>query len=517
MTVMCLCYLAPNKIAANHLGYGPNPDPIISEESEKISLTCPPPITVDCDANGIYTSFAEFEAAGGSVNLPNGCVVDSFTFVADVEISQNGCAFIYFREYFISSSCGSTFTCNQLVMLEDDDTPVIMNVPNDTTLTVSGMPCTAMLVVDPPVTASDGCSGAMLVDDAPSEFPIGMTTVTYTATDSCGNMSQDSFVVTVINNSSFSVTCPPEIIDSTVCDVSGVAPYVDFAAFMAAGGSASNDCDTTGTFQIDSYNDVEIGGSCPKTVNRTYVISDGNGNLDSCVQMITIIDNEAPTFTVPADYLGLGCSVEPDTSITGNVDISMITDNCDSIFSISFIDLDSIPGMCVGEYSFDRIWTVEDQCNNVAQDTQTIFVIDMTLPNAICKDTVIYYLDADGEVPIVADSLDDGSFDTCSGLSFSADMTFVGCNQVGSPTVAIMTATDSCGNIDTCSVVVLALDTMAINLIAPPVDSIDCLGDLPPAFTTIDEFEAAFGSVNDNCPVLHTFQLISSDTTENCP
>ncbi len=134
MSVMCLCYLIPIQGLANISGYGPEIDPIIPEESASISLTCPPPLTIDCDENGIYASYLEFEMSGGSVNLPDGCEVDSFAYVGDTQVSQSGCSFVYMREYFIHETCGNTFTCNQIIMLTDDDEPVFIDCPSDTTL-----------------------------------------------------------------------------------------------------------------------------------------------------------------------------------------------------------------------------------------------------------------------------------------------------------------------------------------------------------------------------------------------
>lgn len=516
MSVLCLCYLSPIQALAKNADYGPEKDPKISAAPVNISLTCPAPISVDCDDNGIYTTFAEFEAAGGSVSIPDGCEVDSFTFVADVEISQNGCSFVYMREYFISETCGNTFTCNQIIMLTDDDDPVIVNCPSDTTLVVSTAPCTVDFTV-PDVETTDGCSAVTVMNDSPGTFPVGMTTVTYTATDDCGNSSQCSFVVTVETDNMLTLTCPPAIIDSTVCDESEVLPYADFAAFEAAGGSVSGDCNTMGTmYSIDNVNDVVIGGSCPKTVNRTYTISDEFGNEATCTQMLTLVDTMMPTFTVPADAIGVDCASALDTSVTGSP--TNVMDNCDSNPVVTFVDTLLAPGMCEGEHPFHRIWTVTDACGNARSIAQLIEPVDNTPPTAICQDTVTVYLDGAGTANIDAADLDNGSSDSCSDVTLTAGMTFASCNQVNSPVPVTLDVADACGNMSSCDVIVVVLDTMAIDLTSPENDTVACLANVDPVFASIDDFELlGGGSVDDNCPAGSSFSMIGADTMGVCP
>ena len=515
MTVMCLCYLIPLQVLANASDYAPEMDPIISEESEKISLTCPPPITIDCDEDGIYLSYAEFEANGGSVNIPDGCEVDSFTFVVDVQVSQNGCSFVYMREYFITETCGNTFTCNQIVQLVDDDDPIIINCPSDTTLAVTGDPCTLSFTI-PEIETSDGCSDVTVTDNAPTDFGIGTTTVTYTATDECGNSSQCSFDVIVVNNSPLTVECSPAISDSTVCDASEIPAYADFDAFITAGGSATRDCDSAGTtFIIDSFNDIQTGGSCPKTVNRTYVISDGNGNVDSCTQVIITVDTIRPTFTVPPDVMDIDCALAQDTSVTGSP--TDVMDNCDPNPSVTFMDFDLGTGACIGETTFSRMWMVTDTCGNIASEVQLIGIVDNTPPTAICQDTVVVYLDSNGDVDVVAEDLDNGSFDACSVVTFEADMSDASCNQTNIFTIVKLIVSDDCDNKDSCDVVLVVIDSLDVVLNSPTNDTVSCLADLDPVFPNISDFEDGGGSVDDNCPVGHTFVMIEADTSGVCP
>ncbi len=90
-------------------------------------------------------------------------------------------------------------TCTFTVTVNDTQPPVITCPPNQTAVTATvSDPCT---VVNFTTTASDNCPGVVVVCNPPSGscFPVGVTTVTCTATDASGNTATCSFTVTVFN------------------------------------------------------------------------------------------------------------------------------------------------------------------------------------------------------------------------------------------------------------------------------------------------------------------------------
>jgi len=457
---ICMVCLNPTQTSARNLDNGTLSENTMKNVDEYVSLTCPLPITISCDDNGIYQTFAEFENAGGSVILPDGCEESDIvlTWQGDDLLSQNGCSFVYFREYLLTADCNNTFTCNQMVMQNDNDNPIITECASDTTLMMdnSGGTCLVSFAV-PSITATDGCDmDVMITNDSPGTFGVGMTTVTYTASDNCGNIAQCSIVVTVVDNNPLSVTCPPDIDVSNVCDIFDVPAYADYAAFTAAGGGVSGNCSTSsgGTFTITNVSTTVALSTCPFTHRRTYTISDGS-NSGSCTQMITIRDLSPPTFLAPAD-LSVDCGSAQDTSVTGAP--SAILDNCTTNPQVSWFDKDStqLSTGCVGEISFIRSWVVTDDCLNADTLNQMITTIDTVAPIAVCKDTLVLFLDAIGDALFIADSLDNGSTDNCSDLSFSAipTMTFVSCNQIAGDIPVTMVVTDGCGNTSSCDLMI---------------------------------------------------------------
>ncbi|MGA9770891.1 MAG: HYR domain-containing protein [Blastocatellia bacterium] len=96
-------------------------------------------------------------------------------------------------------SGGGGPTCTFTVTVNDTQPPVITCPPNQTAVTATvNDPCT---VVNFTTTASDNCPGVTVVCNPPSGscFPVGVTTVTCTATDASGNTATCSFTVSIFN------------------------------------------------------------------------------------------------------------------------------------------------------------------------------------------------------------------------------------------------------------------------------------------------------------------------------
>ncbi len=115
-----------------------------------------------------------------------------------------------------TDASGNTSTCSFTVTVVDNQAPAI-TCPAPITATTPIGSCTA--VVTYAVTASDNCPGVTtaLVSGlaSGSSFPIGVTTVTWRATDAAGNISTCSFTVTVADGQLPVITTQPT--NQTVC------------------------------------------------------------------------------------------------------------------------------------------------------------------------------------------------------------------------------------------------------------------------------------------------------------
>src|SRR5690606_28986248 len=115
--------------------------------------------------------------------------------------------------YTATDGAGNTATCSFDVTVVDTEVPVIANCPTDITLSTDASSCDAVVTWTAP-TASDNCSVSLSSShNSGAVFPIGTTTVTYTATDGAGNTATCSFNVTVVDTEAPTVNvCPNDTI-----------------------------------------------------------------------------------------------------------------------------------------------------------------------------------------------------------------------------------------------------------------------------------------------------------------
>src|SRR5581483_8605031 len=108
----------------------------------------------------------------------------------------------------------NTATASFKVTVQDTTAPVFSNVPANKTVATGGSNNSINVTFNLP-TATDAVDGAVAVTANPpsgSLFPVGTTTVTFSAQDSRGNKAMTTFTVTV-------VTVPPPTINGVPADV----------------------------------------------------------------------------------------------------------------------------------------------------------------------------------------------------------------------------------------------------------------------------------------------------------
>ncbi len=106
---------------------------------------------------------------------------------------------------------GNTATCTQTVTVLDNQPPVI-TCPADVAVSTDEGKDTASNVNLGSPTASDNCGSLTITNNAPSEFPIGTTTVTWTATDSSGNSATCQQRVSVGDTQPPTFPCPETVV-----------------------------------------------------------------------------------------------------------------------------------------------------------------------------------------------------------------------------------------------------------------------------------------------------------------
>src|SRR6185436_10885662 len=166
--------------------------------------------------------------------------------------------------------------------------------------------------------------------------------------------------------------------------LSGVPPCAgSLAAFLALGGTATDNCDTNLTYTCSDG--PLIGGICGGTIFRTHTVTDDCTNSASCVQIITVLDTIPPVITCPPNFSVQCLSAVPPCAGSLAAFLALggtASDNCDTNLTYTCTDGPLIGGICGG--TIFRTHTVTDDCTNSASCVQIITVNDTIPPVIMC-------------------------------------------------------------------------------------------------------------------------------------
>ena len=302
--------------------------------------------------------------------------------VAFVSESNDGntCPETITRTYSVTDACGNSINVQHQIIVNDLTNPVISNCQADITVSADPVTCDATVSWTEP-TATDNCSlaGFSSSHSPGSVFPVGTSTVTYTATDNCGNISICSFDINVIDDEPPVITgcasdrtlsadnnCEVQVPDLTV-EVSAYdncSPPVVVSQQPAAGTMISS-----GTTQV------------------TLTVTDGSGNSAFCYADVTVIDDTAPVL-VSLDttaYIGPGNTVTIDSSFVFSATSSY--DNCE-ISSVT-IDINTFDCSMLGPNTVNIM--AFDGAGNSTPGTAVVTVSDTNTVVAYAgPDDVLY-------------------------------------------------------------------------------------------------------------------------------
>ena len=169
-----------------------------------------------------------------------------------------------------------------------DDTPPVVTAPAAVTLftgpgaTSCGVTVSNLNGTLGTGSATDNCPGvgAVTRSGVPSGnlFPVGQTTLTYSATDAHGNTSSAQQVVTVIDNTPPMISCPTSIIADYDAAVNGAV--VTYTTPVGTDNCASTTQQTAG---------LPSGSTFPPGVTtNTFRVTDASGNATECSFTVTV-------------------------------------------------------------------------------------------------------------------------------------------------------------------------------------------------------------------------------------
>lgn len=180
-------------------------------------LSCPDDVCLPLGSDVSPASIGTATAFSGNMNC------GAVTTIYEDKLAETGCNGYTktIRSWFgsFANMPNTTSTCTQTIELKDMTALVLHNCPADVNVKDNFTPA---YWTEPVAVSSDNSNVITLTSNhAPGGlFPVGITTVIYTATDECGNVASCSFKVSVLDDATYA-GCPDDI--EVVCGPDGTA------------------------------------------------------------------------------------------------------------------------------------------------------------------------------------------------------------------------------------------------------------------------------------------------------
>jgi hypothetical protein len=415
------------------------------------TITCPANISVNNGA-GLCAAIVSYTAPVGADNCPS----PTTTRTAGLASGASFPVGVTTNTFRVTDAASNTATCSFTVTVVDNTLPTI-TCPANISVSASVGVCAAIVTYAAPVGA-DNCTPtttqtAGLASGA--SFPVGVTTNTFRVTDAASNSATCSFTVTVVDNTLPTITCPANI--SVSASVGVCAAIVTYAAPVGADNCTPTTTQTAG---------LASGASFPVGVTtNTFRVTDAASNSATCSFTVTVVDNQLPGITCPANIsvsASVGVCAAPVTYAapvgTDNCALPTIAQTAGSASGASFP---------VGVTT--NTFRATDAAGNSATCSFTVTVSDNQLPTITCPANVTVGNDVGVCGAIVTYAAPVGT-DNCSATTALISGNASGALfTVGTSTVTYR-ATDAAGNSATCSFTVTVNDTEAPTWTACPAN-----------------------------------------------
>jgi len=301
-------------------------------------------------------------------------------------------------------------------------------------------------------------------------FPVGDHTVTATATDACGNFSDTTFTIVIL--------------DST-------RPKISCAKLLGSVQSATignNSLQTSTTLAWNKRINTDP-GVCVAELEFTLPTNIGDGCGVASVDISYFDDSVTPSVLIGNDPTGglAGGTVHsfffPGTNLAGNP-------NADTRVVVTVTDVNGNSKACIFVVRVRDREKPDAQCTNVTVAVDS-FGLATVMPAAL---------------------INAGTSDNCDSLTITAGTTIFDCSDVGQTNVTTFQVSDLANNTNTCQSSVTVVDTIAPTLTFANND---------PNGSSVflncgDPYTEIFPNLVDNCPVQGSIS-ISGNVNVNVP
>lgn len=327
--------------------------------------------------------------------------------------------------------------------------------------------------------------------------------ITLVVTDPSGNTATCGTTVNVEDNVKPIIQCKP---DTVFLDGSCSA----IATTFNINNSSSDNCSGL-MLSINGAPNVTYTGANLGVNNATLIGTDANGNIDSCITTITVIDNIPPIANCQAGPIVVTLDPTGNASLAATAVNNGSTDNCSAVTFTTTTGAANYTFDCSDVATSPNTITllVTDGSGNTATCQSTVNVEDTVAPIANCNASITVSLNTT-TISIDSSAINAGSTDNCGIATITLSQSSFTCADLGANAI-VMTVTDDNGNPSTCPSTVIVQDTIPPTATCQPngavIVTLDNSGNAMLGAMTIDN-----GS-NDNCGI-DTFLINGLDSAQ---
>jgi len=334
---------------------------IVTDVEDPVIVTCPLDQTIEgCDSTAATlspafsstlaeTDYATFSDATNQGVGTDNCDIVRVTYI---DVSAGTCPLVITRTWTVYDAAGNSASCDQTITVGETIPPLVDCPPNYET--PSDFDSTFASYTIPDFDFSDNCTDSADIDitwtisgttndagtgliPSPYHFNQGLSTVTYTFTDACGNQTICTFTINVLYPPD--ITClPPDTtcadpdfcykhIESGDIDNPGV-PYDTTGAVLDWTWTVYNpDGDSIASGTSTGISPTPVGPvDFPIGTSTIYWYAENPSGHDDCEQTFTVEDCEPPTF-VSAPITNCVDMLYSATYTTGTPNPNIYTDD----------------------------------------------------------------------------------------------------------------------------------------------------------------------------------------------
>jgi hypothetical protein len=335
---------------------------VIVIDNESPVLNAPADLTVNTSTGKAYAENVSLGNASATDNVP-GVTITNDNVLTEFPIG------ITTILWTATDAAGNTTTQNQTIIVLDNQAPTVTAPANVVVSTDTDESYASGVSLGNPI-VSDNSNGLVTVtNNAPAQFPLGSTIVTWKAVDEAGNIAIAIQTVTVADNQAPSITAPGSVNVSIGLNQS-------YATGVALGSATATD-NVPGIITIS--NNALVNYPLGTTV-ITWTAKDAAGNIATATQTVTVSVMSQPPLA--------NCKPATVTLVNGVATISVSNINNGSTAAAG------IASMSLSKTTFN--------CSNIGNNIVTLTVTDKNGLSSTCTTTVTVIGAAAGAVSITS-------------------------------------------------------------------------------------------------------------------